>query len=70
MLYPLKFIPVYKKTLWGGDKIRTHFNRKIRDQKIGESWEICCREDGMSIVKNGKFQGKTLLELINKFTEK
>ncbi|MGE5604365.1 MAG: type I phosphomannose isomerase catalytic subunit [Bacteroidota bacterium] len=69
-LYPLKFKPVYKKKVWGGDNIRTYFNRSIKDKKIGESWEISCREDGMSVVKNGKFQGKTLLELINELRDK
>jgi mannose-6-phosphate isomerase len=69
MPYPLKFKPVYKKMLWGGNNIRTYFQRNITEQKIGESWELCCREDGMSVVENGKFQGKTLLELISRFQD-
>jgi mannose-6-phosphate isomerase len=69
-LYPLKFKPIYKKKVWGGNNISKYFNRKKQDGKTGESWEICCREDGMSVVINGKFQGKTLLELINMFQDK
>jgi mannose-6-phosphate isomerase len=68
--YPLKFKPVYKKMLWGGNTIRSYFHRKIAEEKIGESWEICCRDDGMSVVENGKFQGNTLLELIVRFQDK
>ncbi len=69
MLYPLKFQPVYKKTLWGGNRIRTFFDRDIPGQNIGESWELCCRENGMSIVENGAFQGIPLSYLILRLKE-
>lgn len=69
MLYPLKFIPVYKNAVWGGTRLQSDFHRKIPDGRIGESWELCSRQDGMSIVENGKFTGKTLQELIEKYRE-
>ena len=70
MLYPLKFIPVYKNMIWGGNRLHSYFSRKIPGEKIGESWELCCRDDGMSVVKNGRLQGKTLQELIDTYKEK
>lgn len=70
MLYPLKFIPVYKNMIWGGNRLQSYFSRKIPGEKIGESWELCCRDDGMSVVKNGRLQGKTIQELIDTYKEK
>lgn len=65
MLYPLKFEPVYKQIIWGGDKIAKRFHRTVPFEKVAESWEITCRGDGMSVVKNGALCGKTLGDVIN-----
>lgn len=67
MLYPLKCNPVYKQKIWGGQTISSHFHREIPPGKIGESWELCAREDGMCTVANGPLQGRTLQELIEKY---
>lgn len=64
MLYPLFFEPVYKNIIWGGRKFETYFKRTIPDGNVAESWEICCHQNGMSIIKNGPLQGKTLDEVI------
>lgn len=64
MLYPLKLKP------WGGTGLSSYFGKEIPEGRIGESWELCCRDDGMSIVQDGKLQGKTLLELIDTYREK
>lgn len=69
MFYPLKFYPVYKNMIWGGRNIATKFDRKIPHGNIGESWEICCREDGMSVVSNGRLKEKTLEVLISEYKE-
>ena len=39
-MYPLKFEPILKQTLWGGDKIIPfkHLNSDLKG--VGESWEI------------------------------
>jgi mannose-6-phosphate isomerase len=42
MLYPFKFEPIYKEVVWGGDRLKTHFNRKIPGVSIGESWDVVC----------------------------
>lgn len=69
MLYPLKFEPVYKSLIWGGNNIERKFKRQLPQGRIGESWEICCRSNGMSIVSNGSLKGKTLEELIEIYKE-
>lgn len=69
MLYPFKFNPIYKEILWGGRKIGKYFDREIPDGNIAESWELSCRDDGMSVVKNGEFKGIYLSNLISKYKE-
>lgn len=64
MFYPIKFEPVYKQILWGGKNIEKHFKRKVPYEKVAESWELCCRDDGMGIAANGAFKGRSLSEII------
>ncbi|NLW08777.1 MAG: class I mannose-6-phosphate isomerase [Firmicutes bacterium] len=67
MLYPLRFEPVLKERIWGGTGLRDELGRELPDGKIGESWEITCREDGDSRVAAGPLQGKYLSELVDEF---
>ena len=53
ILYPLKFKPILKQTLWGGQKlIHKNTDPSIKDS-IGESWEISGVEDHVSVVSEG-----------------
>ncbi|MBN2519562.1 MAG: class I mannose-6-phosphate isomerase [Bacteroidales bacterium] len=64
-LYPLKFKPIYKDKIWGGDKIRTLLNKDFSPlPNCGESWEISGVEKEISIVKNGFLATNNLQELI------
>lgn len=63
MLYPLKFEPIYKENIWGGNQLKTKFNREIPSDHTGESWDIACHEHGQSIISNGPLKGKTLDEI-------
>lgn len=69
MLYPFKFKPIYKEILWGGRNIEKYFKRNIPDGHIAESWELSCRDDGMSIIRNGELAGLDLWSLILKYKE-
>ncbi len=69
MLYPLKFDPIYKQILWGGTSIARHFHRDIGIDHVAESWELCCREDGTSIVSSGALKGMSLEGLIVKYKD-
>lgn len=64
-LYPLKFKPIVKEKIWGGNKFLTVF-KKLLDPgiKYGESWEISDIEDDVSIVENGFLSENELTELI------
>lgn len=64
-LYPLKFSPIYKDKIWGGNKIKTVLNKDFGDlPNCGESWELSGVEDNISVVSNGYLAGNSLEELI------
>lgn len=68
MLYPLKFKPIYKEKIWGGQKIRTILHKDFGDlDNCGESWELSGVEGDISMVDNGPLKGKLLTELIKEF---
>ena len=66
-LYPLKFQPILKERIWGGNKLKTSLNKNSKLTNIGESWEISSVEGEISIVTNGSFRGKSLKELLRQF---
>ena len=65
--YPIKFTPISKYRLWGGNKLKTILNKPFQEENIGESWEISDVENDESIVANGDLAGKTLRELISEY---
>lgn len=68
-MYPLKFKPILKQTIWGGDRIIPFKGLKEDLKNVGESWELSGVPDNESIVANGEFAGKSLREMINLFRE-
>ena len=66
-LYPLKFSPISKYRMWGGDKLNTILNKQFEQQQIGESWEISDVKGEQTLVANGSLSGKTLKELISTY---
>jgi len=62
--YPIKFIPILKDKIWGGDKLVDKLHKKSSLKNIGESWEISDVEGDISIVENGILKGKSLRELL------
>ena len=64
---PLKFRPILKSAIWGGEKIAP-FKGITTDQKqIGESWEISGVKGNESVVDNGQDAGLTLTQMIEKY---
>ena len=61
--YPIKFTPILKEKIWGGNKLKTQLNKNTDLSNIGESWEISDVKGDTSIVSNGVYKGKTLKEL-------
>lgn len=69
-LYPLKFEPIFKPVIWGGNKICAFKNISADNRPIGESWEISDIEGSVSIVENGKLKGKSLDELLEIYQDR
>ncbi len=65
MSYPLLFEPILKEKIWGGDTLYKKYGMDLPSPNIGESWNIACHENGMSVVANGSLKGKTLEEVIH-----
>jgi len=64
-LYPLKFEPILKDRIWGGNRISTELNKPQGAlPNIGESWELSGVEGDVSVVSNGFLQGNAIDELI------
>jgi mannose-6-phosphate isomerase len=63
-LYPLKFKPVIKETIWGGSKLKSVLNKPCKSSKVGESWEISGVAGNVSVVSNGFLKGNNLEELM------
>ena len=67
MLYPIKFAPILKEKIWGGQKLKTLLNKASDLPNIGESWEISDVEGDTSIVSNGSLIGKSLKDLLETY---
>jgi mannose-6-phosphate isomerase len=66
--YPLKFKPIYKERIWGGQKLREVFGKDIpAGAKIGESWELADLPTDKSVIANGEFASKTLSDVLAKY---
>lgn len=68
MLYPLKFKPIFKERIWGGNKLKSYLNKIVdANLNIGESWEISAINGELSVVENGEYAGMNIVELISEF---
>ncbi|MBK5721024.1 class I mannose-6-phosphate isomerase [Dysgonomonas sp. Marseille-P4677] len=63
-LYPLKFGPILKSIIWGGNEICKFKGVTPAQEGIGESWEISSVEGNVSVIANGELAGKDLGEVI------
>jgi len=68
-LYLLKFEPILKEKIWGGNKLKSLFNKKTTSERTGESWEISDLENDTSVVSNGPLKGRSLQGLLKEFKE-
>lgn len=67
-LYPLKFEPIYKEKIWGGQKLEKVLRKNVGDiEKCGESWEISGVEGNISQVMSGLLKGVSLKDLLEKY---
>lgn len=66
-LYPLKFKPLFKYRIWGGEKLKTKLNKTYSETHIGESWEISDVSGDETLVSEGLLSGKSLRDLTKEF---
>lgn len=65
MLYPLKFEPIFKSMLWGGDRLRPWFGRPPSPDPTGEAWVVSDVDGSESVIANGPLAGRTLRSLVH-----
>lgn len=66
-MYPLKFEPLLKSVVWGGDKIVPYKGIESTAKNVGESWELSAVSGNESVVANGEFAGRNIVELIKEY---
>lgn len=67
MLYPLRFKPLMKEVVWGGERLARSGKRVPRGKNpnmIGESWEISALEGEVSEVAEGELVGNSIVDLV------
>ena len=60
----IKFRPILKQVLWGGNKIIPFKQLDVDMEQVGESWEVSGVKDNESIVANGQYEGMKLNDLV------
>ena len=63
-LYPLKFLPLYKQVIWGGNKLKNYGFCYDPLPNCGELWALSSVEGKESVIANGFLAGNTLNEAI------
>ncbi len=69
-MYPLKFKPILKSTIWGGEKIIPFKHLDCQQAQVGESWEISDVQGDESVVSYGADEGKNLSQMMDEYKEK
>ena len=67
---PLRFKPLLKSTIWGGNKIIPFKQLDVQMENVGESWEISGVRNNETIVQGGEFAGKPLGEVVARLKDK
>lgn len=67
-MYPIKFKPILKQHIWGGDALlemkRGQRIRVDKNKVYGESWDVSGIDGNISVISNGFFKGNNLQEAI------
>ena len=63
-LYPLKFLPLYKNVIWGGNRLKEYGFNYDPLPNCGELWVLSSVEGHESVIANGFLADNTLNEAI------
>ena len=66
-MYPLKFEPILKTIVWGGEKIAPYKGIETTQSHIGESWELSGVAGNESIVSEGPLKGRSIASLVKEY---
>ncbi len=66
---PFRFMPILKRTMWGGARLLALKGCKPMAQGVGESWEISGLRSWESVVADGPDKGLTITQLIARHGE-
>jgi len=66
---PIKFKPLLKQTIWGGDKITKFKQLGTSEPQVGESWEVSGVAGDVSVIANGPMKGHTLTDALAKMQD-
>lgn len=70
-LYPLRFRPIFRDYLWGGNRLAEVLRKSPGiAPPVAESWEIVDHDADQSVVENGMLAGTTLRRLMQDYGEK
>lgn len=67
---PIKFNPVLKQTIWGGDKIIPFKQLDCNMEQVGESWEISGVEGNETTAADGTYKDRSLTEIVHDMKDK
>lgn len=66
-LPPLRFVPLFKRYLWGGRRLGTLLGKAIGEgEDYAESWELADHGADQSVVSTGPLAGMTLGRVVEK----
>ncbi len=69
-LYPLKFTPIFREKLWGGQKIKNVLGMDTGNlNNCGEAWILSGEFFHPSVIANGFFANYTIQQLIDEYKE-
>lgn len=62
----LRFRPILKHTIWGGERIARLKHLDGRHDNVGESWELSGLKGNESIVDGGQYDGMTISDVVRR----
>lgn len=65
----MKLLPSGKDYLWGGIRLCKEFGKKMNLDILAETWECSTHPEGLSIVENGYYSGRTLADVLRQHPE-
>ena len=69
-IYPLKFLPLFKQRVWGGNKIATELGVDYSPlPSCGELWCLSGLREQETVVANGFLAEAVLEEVIEMYTD-